>query len=154
MTERYRKYRDMDDDELVALRRDMALVLDAASKKAARLRGSLNGVRTALERKSYQRDQEAGVPVKVVDHAIVRYLERVKGVNMNVIRNEIREMVAKGVAEERTGEDVILYDGYVFLQSAHKITTVLTQEMYENMDFEEPEGDSNVEHASATPSDS
>lgn len=138
----YRKYRDMSDDELVSLRRDTALTLDAAAKKAVRLRASQERIKRALRMREDGHVAPGGQPApwKVVDHAVVRYLERVKGIDMNLIRQEIRDMVDKGIAEERTGDDVILCDGYVVLTSERKITTVLTQEMYENVDVE-PEGD-------------
>jgi hypothetical protein len=57
----------------------------------------------------------------VTDHALVRYLERVMGLDMTDVRDEIAACVADGVS---TGATAVIRRGFSYTLSGNRVTTV------------------------------
>lgn len=63
------------------------------------------------------------VPIpSVPDHAVVRYLERAKGVDIEAIRQHIAGLVRRGVA---AGGDAVVIEGVKFVLRENVVVTVL-----------------------------
>lgn len=60
--------------------------------------------------------------VRVSDHAIIRYLERVEGLDMDIIRAEILAIAGPAAA---AGAKVLRRDGYTYIIERGAIVTVL-----------------------------
>lgn len=60
--------------------------------------------------------------VRVSDHAVVRYLERVRGVDIRAVRAEIAEVVA--LAEEHPGANGVRSGGHVYRIKNNTVVTV------------------------------
>lgn len=63
----------------------------------------------------------------ITDHAVVRYLERVKGVDMKAVRREIAKAVQ--IAEDHPTACGVLKGGHSYKLSGNTITTVLNPNM-------------------------
>ena len=61
--------------------------------------------------------------VYVTDHAVVRYLERVKGIDMDAVRAEIAAHV--DLALEHDGVSGVLSDGFRYRLQGLTVTTVV-----------------------------
>ena len=64
--------------------------------------------------------------VHVTDHAVVRYLERVHGVDIEGLRRRIGRRVDRGVA---LGAGRVKADGVQYCLSGKTVTTVVKQEL-------------------------
>ena len=62
---------------------------------------------------------------KVSDHAVLRYLERARGIEIAAIRRHIAEQVRRGV--ERGGSAVIV-EGVKFVLVENRVVTVLERD--------------------------
>jgi hypothetical protein len=61
-------------------------------------------------------------PPRITDHAVVRYLERVKGVDIEATRAEIAAIVRRGVD---LGAQSVILDGMRYrLEGPHVVTVV------------------------------
>lgn len=60
--------------------------------------------------------------VRVSDHAVIRYLERVQGLDVDGLRDQVGHLVATGVEHGACGVNV---DGYVYRIRGGVVTTVL-----------------------------
>lgn len=58
----------------------------------------------------------------VTDHAMIRYMERVMGLDLEPIRKEIEEHVALGV---RLGATAVRHDGFRFVIAGGRVVTVM-----------------------------
>lgn len=58
---------------------------------------------------------------QVTDHAVIRYLERVHGIDIDAYRAEIAEKVAVGVKLRASG---VVIDGYRYVLADCHVTTV------------------------------
>lgn len=58
----------------------------------------------------------------VTDHAVLRYLERAKGVDVRAIRRHIADLVRRGV--EKQG-DAVVVEGVKFVLVENRVVTVL-----------------------------
>lgn len=58
---------------------------------------------------------------RVSDHALVRYLERTQGLDLDAVRREIGERVRRGAEIGATG---VLIDGYCYVIEANVVVTV------------------------------
>tara|TARA_R110000868_G_scaffold314417_1_gene575370 strand:- start:20442 stop:20711 length:270 start_codon:yes stop_codon:yes gene_type:complete len=58
----------------------------------------------------------------ITDHALVRYLERVMGLDMNGVRAEIAARVGDGV---RLGASAVVSGGFKYTLDSHRVTTVM-----------------------------
>lgn len=77
---------DMSSDELVALRVDLGRVVQVTNTRADRYRARIADITGEL------RQRERG-PFEISDHALVRYLERRKGLDASAVRAEMLEEV-------------------------------------------------------------
>lgn len=59
---------------------------------------------------------------RVTDHAVIRYLERVQGVDVEAVRREIGERVA--IAEDHPGCSGVVIDGLRYTIVDGHITTI------------------------------
>lgn len=59
--------------------------------------------------------------IHVTDHAVLRYVERVHGVDLAAVRRTIRRAVARGVERDASG---VIRDGLTFRLSGEVVTTV------------------------------
>jgi len=60
-------------------------------------------------------------PIHASDHAIVRYLERVLGLDLNPVRAEISERVEGGVEHGASG---VITGGYRFVLQGRTVVTI------------------------------
>lgn len=58
---------------------------------------------------------------KVTDHAVIRYLDRVMGIDVEAIRREISARVTAGV---QLGASAVVADGMRFVLADEHVTTV------------------------------
>lgn len=68
----------------------------------------------------------------VSDHAVLRYLERVHGLDVEGIRNAMADACARGIA---TGAPSIRIDNTRFINREGRIVTVLSTDMVLHFDF-------------------
>lgn len=71
-------------------------------------------------------------PVRVSDHAVLRYLERVHGLDVEGIRNAMADACARGVT---TGAPSIRIDNTRFINAEGRIVTVLSTDMAVHFEF-------------------
>ncbi len=60
--------------------------------------------------------------VHVTDHAVIRYLERVLGYDVETLRREIGQQVDRGVQLGATG---VIIDGHCYKIDGHTVITIL-----------------------------
>jgi hypothetical protein len=63
-------------------------------------------------------------PVRITDHALIRYLERVKGVDVEALRREIAQVVARG---HELGASAVRTDGFTYRIEAGRVVTIHPQ---------------------------
>lgn len=75
--------------------------------------------------------QAAPKTMGVTDHAMVRFLERVAGVNMEAIREQIARLIPPGAlpVDHASEQRVILVEGHQFVVSPTCIITIVTEDM-------------------------
>lgn len=102
--------------ELRAMRRDFNHAANAHRAEAQRALAQANQISRALDGA-----QEA--PVEVSDHAVIRWLERVEGVDVAAVRLAISEIVAgsDGDAADR----IIPHGEFSICMIENRVTTVL-----------------------------
>lgn len=113
-------YSSMSYPELVSHRKDAAKMIQAAvaTRKAAEKKAV--AIAEAMRTIGPQDKQ----PFEPSDHAVVRYLERVKGMDIAAVRQEIREVAATG--SPLIGDRIRVASGHVFAISGDGyITTVM-----------------------------
>lgn len=86
------------DEELNNLRHEVGREMAMQSVKINELRARLDAIRLEVQR----RNTSTPVGIHITDHAVVRYLERVKGFDVVAIRAEIGDL-AKRAKTERDG---------------------------------------------------
>lgn len=62
-------------------------------------------------------------PVRVTDHAVIRYLERIAGVDVDGARRALQH--AAQLAEEHDGANRVICQGVKFYIRNHTLTTVM-----------------------------
>ncbi len=67
------------------------------------------------------------VPIKVTDHAVLRYLQRVKGVDVEALKAEIAQLVH--LASEHAGACSVNVDGKRYLLKNGVVITVMPKSM-------------------------
>jgi hypothetical protein len=88
----------LSNDELKNLRHEVGREMAMQSAKINQLRVRLEAIRRETER----RDTSTPSGIHITDHAVVRYLERVKGVDVSSVRAEIGELALRA-RNERDG---------------------------------------------------
>lgn len=94
----------MSDQDLLDVRNELSAAMGRASQEMQRMRANIERVKNELKMRQ-QGNIGRGDPI-VSDHAVVRYLERHKGVDIIAVRDEIRAMAkrAKYERDEKKGE--------------------------------------------------
>lgn len=62
--------------------------------------------------------------IRVTDHAVVRYLERVEGMDIDALRNVIGHKVAEGIEQ---GACSVIVDGYRYFISDQSVVSIEMQ---------------------------
>ena len=62
----------------------------------------------------------------ITDHAVIRYLERVKGIDVEAVRAEIADVVRRGVIH---GAQSVLLDGMRYRLEGHHVVTVIEKKV-------------------------
>lgn len=103
-------------EELVALRRDLLNVRKGHLREGDRLMAEVR--RIDVERREAEREN-----VAVSDHAVIRWLERVRGVDTRAVRDEI---IAHINEFDRVGDGHIVEgNGVRVCMAENRVTTVL-----------------------------
>lgn len=74
----------------------------------------------------------------ITDHAVVRYLERVKGIDIEATRSEIADIVKRGVA---LGAQSVLVDGMRYRLEGNHVVTVVEKRVGHVLPRMKPEED-------------
>jgi len=96
------------------------------------LAGRLSAIRRRKERLRRRR-VEAGLEERgVTDHAVIRYLERVKGVDIEAIRAELRQIASEAVQAKDGEHHWHAETGTILILEADgRIVTILSREQAE-----------------------
>lgn len=110
------------------IRRDKRRLMTALRAEANRLSAESNAITEALKKAVPSSD------IAVTDHAVVRFMERVMGIDVDAIRAQIARLVPKGAAPIPTPQapdnhGVLLVEDYQFLLTPRSLITVLDEEM-------------------------
>lgn len=119
--------KDMPDAQILALRESLAKDYKRHSAEATRISNILSKIKHELRLRRLERD---GRPL-VSDHALLRYLERVKGMDIESIRDDIQANLPQtGKGRNWKSIDCISQDGvrYYLSQDKRCITTVMVGE--------------------------
>lgn len=123
-------FSDSDDPEAVKadLRR-----LSLMDREIARRRTILRQRQNDLRQAGYMKVMDQHRPEIIVsDHAIVRYLERVKGINVEAIRNHIQKLYRESTVEnknEYVNDECVLL---MSLDNIGKCMTIITHDQHQN----------------------
>jgi hypothetical protein len=112
-------------EELVNVRNELGREMGLYARRTNELRIRLDAVRSEFER----RNTSTPAGVHISDHALVRYMERVKGVDVDAMRAEIGEIAlrSKNVAGHRLGQNGRRLDDHTGLTvGVDENTTVVT----------------------------
>jgi len=106
---------------LLSKRKDQGHLLWALRHEAARLEGSRAEIVARLEKVG-----RSG-RVEVTDHAVIRFLERAMGIDINAVRAQIERLIPSEALES----DRVLYirDGLAFLVGQRSLVTILDDYM-------------------------
>ena len=121
---------NISDEELLDMRIAYAQELNRCVSISQALRGNIEHVKSELKRRR-EGGFVDGIPYVISDHAIVRYLERHKDIDIPAIREELRQIAARAKFErtEKRLTDRIRdpETGIVFIYSrtGHAIATIL-----------------------------
>jgi len=85
----------LSDGDLKNLRFEVGREMAMQSAKINSLRVRLDAIKSEFER----RNTSTPAGIHITDHALVRYLERIKGVDVNAVRAEIGEMALRARSE-------------------------------------------------------
>ncbi len=109
-------------EQLNNLRHEIGREMGIQSRHINDLRIRLDAVRTEMERRSTMTTPG----IHISDHALVRYMERIKGVDVRAIRDEIGAMALRARTERdgRTGRRRDPATGYTL--GVDETTTVVT----------------------------
>lgn len=119
MTSSFNPYRELPYPELCGRRKDFAKVIQGAQAARKHAERNLTLIVEAMENSSPPREYEAS------DHAVVRYLERVAGMDISAVREAIALACAGGdpiIGDRMRGADGFLY----VVNNEGFITTVMS----------------------------
>lgn len=112
-----------DSDKLRGQIKDLGNLIGKTGEFLAQLRRSQTKLKHALAREDPER--------KVTDHAVVRYLERVRGIDMDEVRTEIRAL-ANEAQEVKGGDHYWHPDGVILIIGDDaQVVTILGAEQVE-----------------------
>lgn len=129
---------NMADADLLDLQSELGKSMGRLTSQLQRMRSNLTRVKNEL--KLRREGGRARQEVLVSDHAVIRYLERHKGLDITGIRDEIREIAKRAKherMEKRHGErltDEASGMTMIYSQERNSIATVLSNEAKEVLD--------------------
>jgi hypothetical protein len=126
---KYPEYDDFTLDQLYNERKSIGFQLESLGKQYHALRLRVENLKLRIRA---MRNGEEGIGIS--DHAVIRYLERVKGLDMTEVRNEIRKHIATKIVT-KTADQVITDDIMsVAIYDGERVSTIWRDE-------ERPDGD-------------
>jgi len=110
----------MSTDDLIAER---ASIGDQTKQLGARI-ASMNGRMGAINKELQRRQRNSDNP-EITDHAVLRYLERARGLDVAAIRAEMAALIASATHEKRDhGKGALRNGDLLFLRRDRRIQTV------------------------------
>lgn len=128
------KAESLSDDALYRAQRDFAHVASALATLAGQCEQRANALQSVIDRRAHARSvgksttptastgiakgarflQNGASTVTFGDHALMRYLERIRGIDLDATADEMRQMFERG--EERLGGAVVVSGGHCFIR--------------------------------------
>ncbi len=125
------KFREMTNDALYQLRTDLNKLSQSKHDEVQRLKGNVSSISKILK----ERRVEDRNSFDITDHALVRYLERCKGFDIQSIREEILQDIRSATPFETPNRrSTISYKSGKFTYIVDKtkvIVTILTDDFIE-----------------------
>lgn len=120
----------MSNDELVSLRRECGQIMQILRSRIGKLNGTILKVNSILA----DRESDRGPETEVSDHAVLRFLERYRGLDIDTLRQEIREIADAGEdLSNEYGKGAVGHDNLILVRHRGRaIATVLTREMVDD----------------------
>lgn len=111
---------EMSTDDLIAERSSLG---DQTRQLGARI-ASMNGRMGAINKELQRRQKNCNRP-EITDHAVLRYLERTKGLDVAAVRAEMSGLIAAATHEKRDhGRGALRNGNLLFLRRQQRIQTV------------------------------
>jgi len=123
----------LSDDELLSMRQDIEARFQSLSLASQRMKSWLTAVHDEMAARGID-----GVVHKITDHAVVRYLQRVKGMDIDAIRGELRELLDESVPARN--RDHRWHHSGVILCMSESGKTVVTVISLDNLAQNDSEG--------------
>jgi len=98
--------KELDDAELRSMRHELGRLSETKRREINELQTRID----IIKREQQARETSTSTGLNITDHAIVRYLERIKGVDINAIREEI-DKIAQTSKQMREGRKGIAQNG-------------------------------------------
>lgn len=120
---------EMTNDELVTKRVELGRKMNWLKQEMGKLHSKNDRIRDELK------SRDPNLEIEVSDHAVLRYLERAKGIDINAIRQEIRENILAGNGDVKVKgrAEGVLHDGlvYVVVRGGNAVATVFEAREYQ-----------------------
>lgn len=91
--------------------------------EADELQQQINKMQAELNHKNRLIERASKADISVTDHAVIRYLERVEGFDLENIRSQIRDIVQQEV--DKHGDCVVKNQGWQFIVRDDVVTTIV-----------------------------
>jgi hypothetical protein len=114
-------YSKMSRDELLRERANLKIVYASLLSKQKKMQQDLTSVAEAIATVSSEESD-----VIITDHAIIRWLERVEGVDLEPIRQTMRMMVAGRVSPHTENDIVVGEKGVIVTRRGLAVVTALS----------------------------
>lgn len=109
------RFKQMSESELLELRMVLLRECNVLSGERQRRIGSIHRINDELKSR---KDAEGASRIVITDHAVVRYLERIEGMDIEAVRAKVRDMAARSQRRDAeflddsvTGFTVVRRDG-------------------------------------------
>lgn len=118
---------DMSDDELVAERAELGRQMKQLGSRVAAMHGRLGSINAALKRRRAADSDR----FEITDHAVLRFLERAKGLDVAAVRAEIVTLLQRAIGvKHEHGKGALRNGDLVFLVKDRRVQTMYrTDEM-------------------------
>lgn len=110
-------WKDLPTDELVSIRTEIGRKIQLTAKYLDRLHGTIKSITTIIRK----RESEGKKQLEVTDHAVLRYIERVHGVDVNQLREIIRALAEQGTPVEGYGKALLKKDNMLFVKDQKRL---------------------------------
>lgn len=107
-------------ERLTSLRRDVSQLMSAHQREAK----TLQNIILRINRELIERGSIQGAEPMATDHAVVRYLERVVGLDIEGIRETIKEAID---GHDLEGKSAVNRDGVIYCLTDGRVQTILTE---------------------------